>query len=262
MVILTLRSLRTLFPRIERQQANAAAIAHFLEKNEAVSAVHYPGLPAHPGHARAKAQQDGFGAMLSFELAGGLEAVRRSVETIRIFTLAESLGGVESLVAHPAIMTHAGMGLEARQLAGIADGLLRLSVGLEAEADLLAYLERGLGAAGVRATLGQSLWSQHVAPTCLVREELLTLEARRGMPLRRGDSLTGFSVRRSTRFSVPLLAFAGSAVRSRPESRPTSQGVPLSARNLAIWRTKREDVQRRRSRGSVLSLSWACLTKR
>ncbi|RUU72101.1 cystathionine gamma-synthase [Mesorhizobium sp. M2C.T.Ca.TU.009.01.2.1] len=154
---LTLRGLRTLFPRIERQQASAAAVAHFLEKNEAVSAVHYPGLASHPGHALAKAQQDGFGAMLSFELAGGLEAVRRFVETVRIFTLAESLGGIESLVAHPATMTHASMGADARQSAGISDGLLRLSVGLEAEADLLADLEHGLAAAGSRAASDQPL---------------------------------------------------------------------------------------------------------
>ncbi|MDG4892442.1 cystathionine gamma-synthase [Mesorhizobium sp. WSM4976] len=154
---LTLRGLRTLFPRIDRQQANAAAVAHFLEKHEAVSAVHYPGLASHPGHALAKAQQDGFGAMLSFELADGLEAVRRFVESVRIFTLAESLGGVESLVAHPATMTHASMGAEARRSAGISDGLLRLSVGLEAEADLLADLERGLAAAGSRAALAQPL---------------------------------------------------------------------------------------------------------
>lgn len=145
---LTLRGLRTLFPRIERQQANAAAVADFLGTNAAVSAVHYPGLATHPGHALAQAQQDGFGAMLSFELAGRLEAVRRFVEAVQIFTLAESLGGVESLVAHPATMTHAGMGAEARRAAGIADGLLRLSVGLEAEADLLADLDRGLAAAG------------------------------------------------------------------------------------------------------------------
>jgi cystathionine gamma-synthase len=145
---LTLRGLRTLYPRIERQQANAAAIAGLLQANGAVSAVHYPGLATHPGHALARAQQDGFGAMLSFELAGGLEAVRRFVEAVKIFTLAESLGGVESLVAHPATMTHAGMGAEARRAAGIADGLLRLSIGLEAEADLLADLERALAATG------------------------------------------------------------------------------------------------------------------
>ncbi len=144
---LTLRGLRTLFPRIERQQANAVAVARFLAQQAQVAAVHYPGLESHPGHALAKTQQDGFGAMLSFELEGGLEAVRRFSETVRIFTLAESLGGVESLVAHPATMTHAGMGAEARRAAGISDQLLRLSVGLEAEADLIADLERALAAA-------------------------------------------------------------------------------------------------------------------
>ncbi|TPJ38227.1 cystathionine gamma-synthase [Mesorhizobium sp. B2-6-5] len=144
---LTLRGLRTLFPRIERQQANAAAVATFLQKQPQVSAVHYPGLQSHPGHAIAKAQQAGFGAMLSFELAGGVEAVRRFVEAVEVITLAESLGGVESLVAHPATMTHAGMGAEGRKVAGISDSLVRLSVGLEAETDLIADLELALSKA-------------------------------------------------------------------------------------------------------------------
>ncbi|MCC2688807.1 MAG: metB [Rhizobiaceae bacterium] len=143
---LTLRGLRTLFPRIERQQKSAMAVAAFLERQSAVASVNYPGLASHPQHALAKAQQTGFGAMLSFELAGGVEAVRQFVEAVAIFTLAESLGGVESLVAHPATMTHAGMGSEARRAAGISDGLLRLSVGLEAEADLLGDLETALAA--------------------------------------------------------------------------------------------------------------------
>ena len=143
---LTLRGLRTLFPRIERQQANAVAIAHFLDGHKLVSAVHYPGLPSHPGHAIAKAQQVGFGAMLSFELTGSTKAVKAFVEAIEVFTLAESLGGVESLIAHPAPMTHAKLGVEARRIAGISDSLLRLSVGLEAEADLLAGLEAGFAA--------------------------------------------------------------------------------------------------------------------
>lgn len=147
---LTLRGLRTLFARIERQQANATAIASFLESKDAVSAVNYPGLPSHPSHALARSQQSGFGAMLSFELAGGTEAVRRFVEVLKVFTLAESLGGVESLIAHPATMTHVSMGADARRTAGIGDGLLRVSVGLESEADLLADLERGLAAAAVR----------------------------------------------------------------------------------------------------------------
>lgn len=143
---LTLRGLRTLFPRIERQQATAAAVAAFLDRHPLVSAVHYPGLASHPGHAVAQAQRLGFGAMLSFELAGGVEAVRRLVETVKVFTLAESLGGIESLVAHPATMTHAGMTAEARRAAGITDSLLRLSIGLEAEADLIADLESALTA--------------------------------------------------------------------------------------------------------------------
>jgi cystathionine gamma-synthase len=146
---LTLRGLRTLYPRIERQQANAMAVAAFLARHPRVAAVHYPGLDTHPGHRIAAAQQSGAGAMLSFELKGGVEAVRRFVEAVEVFTLAESLGGVESLVAHPATMTHAGMGAEARRLAGISDSLIRLSIGLEAESDLIADLEHGLAAIGV-----------------------------------------------------------------------------------------------------------------
>ncbi|MCJ2067499.1 cystathionine gamma-synthase [Methylobacterium sp. J-030] len=145
---LTLRGLRTLFVRVEQQQRNAGRIAAYLDAHPAVSRVHYPGLPSHPGHALARAQQAGFGAMLSFELAGGLGAVRAFVGAVRVFTLAESLGGVESLVAHPPTMTHAAMDPAARAIAGITDGLLRLSVGLEAEDDLLADLARGLEAVG------------------------------------------------------------------------------------------------------------------
>ncbi|NML91351.1 cystathionine gamma-synthase (plasmid) [Sphingobium sp. SJ10-10] len=143
---LTLRGLRTLFPRMEQQQINAMSIANFLENHPAVTRVHYPGLASHPGHAIASRQQRGFGAMLSFELHGGVPAVRHFISAVRFFTLAESLGGVESLVAHPATMTHADMGEEARATAGISDSLLRLSVGLEAEQDLLAGLEAGLSA--------------------------------------------------------------------------------------------------------------------
>jgi cystathionine gamma-synthase len=143
---LTLRGLRTLFPRMEQQQINAMAVANHLERHPAVARVHYPGLASHPGHAIASRQQRGFGAMLSFELAGGVAAVRRFIDAVHFFTLAESLGGVESLVAHPATMTHADMGEEARAAAGISDSLLRLSVGLEAERDLIAGLDRGLAA--------------------------------------------------------------------------------------------------------------------
>ncbi|MDE1918416.1 MAG: cystathionine gamma-synthase [Sphingomonadales bacterium] len=141
---LTLRGLRTLFARMDRQQGNAMAVATFLERHPTVAKVHYPGLRSHPGHAIATRQQDGFGAMLSFELAGDTGAIKKFVESVGVFTLAESLGGVESLLAHPATMTHADMGEEARKTAGISDTLLRLSIGLEATEDLLRDLESGL----------------------------------------------------------------------------------------------------------------------
>lgn len=148
---LTLRGVRTLHARIERQQATAARVAEALVAHPGVKAVHYPGLAAHPGHALAKRQQAGFGAMLSFELDGEpgavLATVKRFVEALGLLTLAESLGGVESLIAHPATMTHASMDAEARRTAGISDGLLRLSVGLEHPDDLLADLEQALAAA-------------------------------------------------------------------------------------------------------------------
>jgi len=143
---LTLRGVRTLFARVEHQQKTAAAIAVFLSRHPAVSAVHYPGLAGHPGHELAKTQQSGFGAMLSLDIAGGIDGVRRFVGAVELFTLAESLGGIESLVAHPATMTHASMSLEARLAAGITDSLVRLSIGLESEADLLADLAAALEA--------------------------------------------------------------------------------------------------------------------
>ena len=145
---LTLRGLRTLDARLRAHQDNTAAIVELLVAHPAVSRVYYPGLADHPGHAIAARQQSGFGAMLSFELVGGGDdphaGVRAFVEGLQYFTLAESLGGVESLVAHPATMTHAAMTAEARAAAGISDGLLRLSVGIESERDLLADLHAGL----------------------------------------------------------------------------------------------------------------------
>ena len=144
---LTLRGLRTLDARLRAHQENANAIAALLDTHPAVSKVYFPGLPLHPGHAVAARQQKGFGAMLSLELEGGEEAVRAFVEGLRYFTLAESLGGVESLVAHPATRTHAAMTPEARAKAGISDGLLRLSVGIEATDDLLADLAAALSRA-------------------------------------------------------------------------------------------------------------------
>lgn len=141
---LTLRGLRTLQPRLSVHEANASAVAARLSRHPVVAKVYYPGLPSHPGHALARRQQRGFGAMLSLDLAGGERAAAAFVDGLQCFTLAESLGGVESLIAHPATMTHASMDAPARQRAGIGDGLLRLSVGIEAEQDLLADLDAGL----------------------------------------------------------------------------------------------------------------------
>jgi cystathionine gamma-synthase len=140
---LGMRGLRTLQLRMERAQANAAAIAEFLEGRPSVGRVYYPGLPSHPSFELAERQQRGFGAMVSFEL-DGFAAAKAFTEKVSLFTLAESLGGVESLVAHPATMTHAAMSAEVRAEAGITDGLLRLSVGVEPVEDLLADLERAL----------------------------------------------------------------------------------------------------------------------
>lgn len=141
---LTLRGLRTLDARIRLHEANAGALALLLSEHPAVGKVHYPGLADHPQHAIAKAQQSGFGGMVSFELTGGETAVRAFLEGLSLFTLAESLGGVESLVAHPATMTHAAMDDAAQRLAGITPGLLRLSVGIEALDDLSDDLIRAL----------------------------------------------------------------------------------------------------------------------
>jgi cystathionine gamma-synthase len=141
---LTLRGVRTLFARMRVHEENAHAVARSLEEHAAVLAVHYPGLSSHPGHRVAAGQQAGYGAMVSFTLRGGRDAVERFTSGLQCFTLAESLGGVESLIAHPATMTHASMDAEARRVAGITDGLLRLSVGIESPADLVADLIRAL----------------------------------------------------------------------------------------------------------------------
>ncbi len=150
---LTLRGLRTLHPRIRAHQENAAAVVELLAAHPAVGRVHYPGLPGHPGHAVAARQQAGFGAMVSFELEGGADLVPAFLDGLRCFTLAESLGGVESLVAHPATMTHASMTPEQQQVAGITASLLRLSVGIEATADLVADLGLALDRVAARLPL-------------------------------------------------------------------------------------------------------------
>ena len=141
---LTLRGLRTLDARLRVHQENTAALVALLQDHPAVRTLHYPGLASHPGHALAARQQHGFGAMLSVELQGGEQAVRAFVDGLEYFTLAESLGGVESLIAHPATMTHAAMTAEARAAAGIGDGLLRLSVGIEHADDLIADIAAAL----------------------------------------------------------------------------------------------------------------------
>jgi cystathionine gamma-synthase len=140
---LTLRGLRTLHARLRIHQENAQQLAELLASHPAVRKVHYPGLPSHPDHALAARQQRGFGGMLSFELADPA-AVPTFLDGLKHFTLAESLGGVESLIAHPATMTHASMTPEVRSRAGITEGLLRLSVGIEAAEDLAADLAAGL----------------------------------------------------------------------------------------------------------------------
>jgi cystathionine gamma-synthase len=141
---LTLRGLRTLGARLRVHQENAVHLAALLGTHEAVRTVYYPGLESHPQHALAARQQSGFGAMLSFELEGGEAAIRAFLDGLDLFSLAESLGGVESLVAHPATMTHASMSAEARHTAGIADTLLRVSVGIEDAHDLARDLKAGL----------------------------------------------------------------------------------------------------------------------
>jgi len=141
---LVLRGIKTLHLRMERHCSNAAAIAEFLASHAKVSLVRYPGRKDHPQHELAARQMLGFGGMVSFELKGGLEAARRVVSTARIFSLAESLGGVESLIESPALMTHASIPRELRLQRGLNDGVVRLSVGIEDEADLIEDLERAL----------------------------------------------------------------------------------------------------------------------
>ncbi len=135
---LTLRGIRTLHARIAQHERSAASLANILDEHPGVSKVYYPGLESHEGHEIARKQQSGFGGMLSFEVAGGETAVRAFVESLRLFSLAESLGGVESLVCHPPSMTHAPVSEESLEEAGIRQNLVRLSVGLECAEDLIS----------------------------------------------------------------------------------------------------------------------------
>jgi cystathionine beta-lyase/cystathionine gamma-synthase len=144
---LVLRGLKTLAVRVDRCVASATKIASWLEAHDQVAKVLYPGLASHPDHALAQRQMKGAGGMISFELRGGFPAVDAFLRATQLFVCAESLGGVESLAEHPASMTHASIPAEARTALGISDGLIRLSVGIEHEKDLLADLERGFAAA-------------------------------------------------------------------------------------------------------------------
>jgi cystathionine gamma-synthase len=153
---LTLRGLRTLDVRVQRHANNADKIVNFLVSHTQVEHVYYPGLVGHQGHEIAKKQQSGFGSMLSFKLKGGVESVKLFLKCLTIFSLAESLGGVESLICHPATMTHAAVSPEEQKIAGITDNLLRLSVGIENVDDLLQDLQDAFEKIGA---LGKAIYS-------------------------------------------------------------------------------------------------------
>jgi cystathionine gamma-lyase len=142
---LAMRGLKTLHLRMKAHCEGASELAHWLEKHPAIEKVIYPGLKSHPQHALAKRQMDGFGGIISVEVKGGLKKARRVLERCELFALAESLGGVESLIEHPAIMTHASVPAANRKRLGISDGLIRLSVGVENIDDLRAELDEALG---------------------------------------------------------------------------------------------------------------------
>jgi cystathionine gamma-lyase len=141
---IVLRGLKTLAVRMRQHEENALAIAEFLEGHPEVETVNYPGLPSHPQHELAKRQMSGYSGMVSFTLKGGAEAAYAAVQKTRVFSFAESLGGVESLITHPATMTHAAIPRDQREARGVIDGLMRLSVGIEDEEDLIADLDRAI----------------------------------------------------------------------------------------------------------------------
>jgi cystathionine gamma-lyase len=141
---LIMRGLKTLHVRMERHAQNAMEIARFLEKHPKVEKVIYPGLETHPQYAIARKQMSGFGGMITFFIRGGLDEARTFLEKVKVFSLAESLGGVESLIEHPAIMTHASIPADARKTLGIHDNLIRISVGIEDLADLKSDLNQAL----------------------------------------------------------------------------------------------------------------------
>ena len=141
-----LRGIKTLAVRMERHCTNALRVAQHLESHPAIKAVRYPGLASHPQHALARRQmRGGFGGIIAAELKGDLATARRFLERCELFSLGESLGGVESLIEHPALMTHSGLPPQMRADLGISDGMVRLSVGIESAADLIAELDAALG---------------------------------------------------------------------------------------------------------------------
>jgi len=144
---LVLRGVKTLHVRMQRHAENAAKIANWLLEHPKAGKVNWPGLSSHPQHALAKKQMKGFGGMMTFEIKGGLEAARKFLKTVKVFACAESLGGVESLIEHPAIMTHASVPKENREKLGISDGFIRLSVGIEDAQDLIDDLAQAFDAA-------------------------------------------------------------------------------------------------------------------
>ena len=158
--LLTTRGLRTLNVRMKQHLENTEKVLDFLQQHPAIEKIHYPGLKDHPGHDIAKKQQHHFGAMLSFEPKGGFNEVKTLVNNLKYFTLAESLGGVESLICHPATMTHAAMAPEAQVNAGIKANLIRLSVGIENADDLIADLEYGLNRCQIRPLNKQNIKDQ------------------------------------------------------------------------------------------------------
>lgn len=142
---LTLRGVKTLAARMREHERSAMAIARFLEEHPKVLRVHFPGLPSHPQYALAKRQMRGFGGMVAVEVRGGAEAATRVLESVKLFALTGSLGGVESIISYPPLMSHAALSPEERHRRGVVDGLVRLSVGLEDVADLIADLDQALG---------------------------------------------------------------------------------------------------------------------
>jgi len=145
---LTLTGLKTLHLRMERHSSNALKIAQYLEDHAKVARVSYPGLPSHPGHEVAKAQMSAYSGMITFELTGGLEAGRTLMNSVRLCALAESLGAVETMITHPATMTHADVPADERRARGLTDSVVRLSVGIEDPTDIIADLAQALEKAG------------------------------------------------------------------------------------------------------------------